>query len=181
MFIQPLSAIHRWWSWWWILILRLSKAHQRTHQLVRPGLRSSIMRLMEVRVVLLASLVKKLSKSRKIVKESKSFKGLKNLQRPLVRRNVYQSTNPPSIRYEELKLPLKLWQFFELFLLGPKSSLEATSASIIDKAKLMELLMLYYVFLQWEEDFQAKNTRILQPKAPLHRVFGLQNSRPPSA
>ena len=33
-------------------------------------------------------LVKKLSKSRRIVKESKSFKDLKNLQKPLVRRNV---------------------------------------------------------------------------------------------
>ena len=53
-------------------------------------------------------LVEKSSKSRRIVKESKSFKGLKNLQRPSVRRNVYRSTDPPSIRYEELELPLEL-------------------------------------------------------------------------
>ena len=39
--------------------------------------------------------VEKSSKSQRIVKESKSFKGLKNLQRPSVRRNVYQSTNSP--------------------------------------------------------------------------------------
>ena len=52
-------------------------------------------------------LVKKSSKSRRIVKESKSFKGLKNLQRPSVRRNVYRSTDPPSIRYEEFKLLLE--------------------------------------------------------------------------
>ena len=48
--------------------------------------------------------VKKSSKSRRIVK---NLKGLKNLQRPLVRRNVYQSTDPPSIKYKELKLPLE--------------------------------------------------------------------------
>ena len=52
--------------------------------------------------------VQKSSKSRRIVKESKSFKGLKILQRPSVRRNVYRSTDPPSIRYEELELPLEL-------------------------------------------------------------------------
>ena len=33
--------------------------------------------------------VKKLSKSRKIVKKLKILKGLKNLQKPSVRRNVY--------------------------------------------------------------------------------------------
>ena len=69
---------------------------------------------MEVGVVLLASR----SKSRQIVEESskssKSLKGLKNLQRPSVRRNVYRSTDPPSIGNEELEPPLQLW----LFLLG---------------------------------------------------------------
>ena len=60
-------------------------------------------------------LVKKSSKSRRIIKESKSFKGLKNLQRPLVWRNVYQSTGPPSTRYKELEFPLELRQFFKLF------------------------------------------------------------------
>ena len=40
--------------------------------------------------------VKKSSKSRKIVKESKSFKGLRNLQRPSIRRKVYQSIDPLS-------------------------------------------------------------------------------------
>ena len=47
--------------------------------------------------------VKKLSKSRQ---KLKSLKGLKNLQKPSVRRNVYRSTDPPSIRYEELLLKL---------------------------------------------------------------------------
>ena len=44
------------------------RAHQRTHQLVRPGLRSSMMRLMKVGVVLLA----RRSKScQKVVKKLK--------------------------------------------------------------------------------------------------------------
>ena len=61
-------------------------------------------------------LVKMLSKSRKIVKKSKSFKGLKNLQKPSVRRNIYRSTDPPSIGNKELELPLQLFDsFFELF------------------------------------------------------------------
>ena len=58
-------------------------------------------------------------KVEELSKSPKSLKGLKNLQRPSVRRNVYRSTDPPSIRYEELELPLEFWQFFELFLLGP--------------------------------------------------------------
>ena len=62
-------------------------------------------------------LIKKLSKvkesswSPKASKVWKNCKGLKKLQRPLVWKNVYQSTNPPSIRYREL----------ELFLLGPEA------------------------------------------------------------
>ena len=56
------------------------------------------------------------SKSRQ---KSKNLKGLKSLQRPSVWRNVYQSTNLLSIWYLELELPLELWQFFRLLLLGP--------------------------------------------------------------
>ena len=36
---------------------------------------------------------------------------------------------------KELELPLKLCQFFEIFLLGPKSSLDTTFGAITDKAK----------------------------------------------
>ena len=57
--------------------------------------------------------VKKLSKSRKIVKKSKSFKGLKNLQKLSVRRNVYQSTNPLS---KNSNFCYNSDSFFELFL-----------------------------------------------------------------
>ena len=52
----------------------------------------------------------------KVVKKSKnyqkSFKDLKNLQKPSVRKNVYQNTNPPSIRYKELELLLQLSDSF---------------------------------------------------------------------
>ena len=69
-------------------------------------------------------LVEKLSKIEKLSKSLKSLKGLKNLQRPSVWKNVYQSTNPPSIGYKELELLLELWQFFlGLFLFGPETSL----------------------------------------------------------
>ena len=61
----------------------------------------------------IGKLVKKLSKSHqkveKLSKSPKSLKGLNNLQRPLVWKNVYQSTDPPSVyRYKELKLTSEL-------------------------------------------------------------------------
>ena len=49
------------------------QVHQRTHQLVRPGLWSSMMRLMEVGVALLII-------CRKVEKASKSPKNLKSLK-----------------------------------------------------------------------------------------------------
>ena len=79
------------------------RAHQRTYQLVQPGLWPSMMRLMEVGVVLLASR----SKSRRIVKKSEKPQRPEESQRSSVRRNVYRSTDSPSIRYEELELPLE--------------------------------------------------------------------------
>ena len=73
------------------------QAHQQTHQLAQPRLCLSLMRL-----VLMVMLVTSRSKCRQKVEESskspKSPKDLKNLQRSLVWRNIYQSTNPPSIR-----------------------------------------------------------------------------------
>ena len=66
------------------------QAHHQTHQLIRLGLWSSMMRLMEVRVVLLASW----SKSRRIVKKSEKPQTPEKLQRSSVRKNVYRSTDP---------------------------------------------------------------------------------------
>ena len=94
-----------------------------------------------------------MSKSQKIIKESKSFKGLKNLQRLLVQKNIYQSTNSLSSGYEELELLLKLWQFFELFLLGPETL--SILQTITNKAKLVELLMLCRIFLEKPEKFSS--------------------------
>ena len=64
----------------------------KTHQLAWPRLWLSMMGLIVVVVV-----VTNRSKSRQKVEDSsKSLKGLKNLQRPSVWRNVYRNTNPPS-------------------------------------------------------------------------------------
>ena len=84
------------------------RAHQRTHQLVRPGLWSSMMRLMEVGVVLLASRSKSRPKVEELSKVEKPQKPEK-LQRSSVRKNVYQSPDPPSVhRYEEFELMSEL-------------------------------------------------------------------------
>ena len=94
--------------------------------------------------------VQKSSKSRRIVKESKSFKGLKSLQRSLVRRNVYRSTNPSLVhRYKELELTTELRQFdFLSSFCWAQDSLDTMFGAIIVKAKLVELLMLCRVFPQ---------------------------------
>ena len=74
----------------------LKQAHQQNHQLTQIMVEHD-------EVDAGGKSVKKSSKSRGIVKESKNFKGLKNLQRPLVWRNFYWSTDPLAIRYKELK------------------------------------------------------------------------------
>ena len=71
---------------------------------------------------------------------------LEKSQRLSVRRNVYRSTNPPSIRYEELELPIRALSVFSSSFAGPRSSVNTTSRAITDKAKLVELLMLCCVF-----------------------------------
>ena len=102
-----------------------------------------------------AGVVASRSKNRQKVEESskspKSLKGLKNLQRASVRRNVYRSTDPPSIRYEELELPSdnrlrSLIKSINQSIAGLRSSFDTIFESIIDKAKLVELLMLCHVF-----------------------------------
>ena len=112
------------------------RAHQRTHQLARPGLRSSMMKLMMVMV----------SWSKSCQKVEKPQR-LEKSQRLSVQRNVYRSTDPPSIRYEELELLIKALSVFSSSFAGPRSFFDTTSGAITDKAKLVELLMLCYVFL----------------------------------
>ena len=73
------------------------RAHQQTHQLVRPGLWSSMMRLMEVGVVLLASRSKSRPKVEELSKVEKPQKPEES-QRSSVQENVYLSTSPPSMK-----------------------------------------------------------------------------------
>ena len=99
--------------------------------------------------MLLANRSKSCQKVEELSKSPKSFKGLKNLQRLLVRRNVYQSTDPPSIGNEELELPLQLSDsFLNSFFAAPRSSLDTMFGVIIVMAKLIEPLMLCHVFPQ---------------------------------
>ena len=95
----------------------LRGAHQRTHQLAQSRLWLIMMGLM----VVVPSRSKSRQKVEKLSKVEKPQRP-KKLQRLSVRRNVYQSTNPPSIGYEELELPLELWQFFKLFCWAQKLS-----------------------------------------------------------
>ena len=67
-------------------------------------------------VVLLANWSKSRHKVEELSKSPKSLKGLKNLQRPLVRRKHLPKHR--SFINKEFELPLELWQFFRLFLLG---------------------------------------------------------------
>ena len=80
--------------------------------------------------------------------ESKSFKDLKILQRPLIWRNVYQSTNPLSIRYKKTRASVRTLIVFQTFFAGPKSSLDTSLKAITNKTKRVELLMLCRAFLQ---------------------------------
>ena len=75
----------------------LGRAYQRTHQLVRPGLWLNMMRLIEVGVVLLVSRSKSRQKSLRIAKKFEKPQRPEKLQRSSVRKNVYQSTNPPEL------------------------------------------------------------------------------------
>ena len=95
-------------------------------------------------MVVLASWSKSCQKVEKLSKSPKGLKGLKNLQRTSIRKNVYRSTDLPSIGNEELELPLQLFDsFFELFLLGPGA---LSIPCFIVKAQLIELLMRCPVF-----------------------------------
>ena len=86
--------------------------------------------------------IKKSSKSWRIGKESKSFKGLRNLLRLSVRRNIYQSTGLSSTKNSSFR-----WSSdsFSCSFARPKSSLKAAFASVIDKVQLVELLMLFWL------------------------------------
>ena len=85
---------------------RLKMSSSTTHQLERPRLWLSLIELILV-VELLASWSKNHQKFEELLKVEKPQRP-KRLQRSSVWRNVYQSTNLPSIRYKELELSLEL-------------------------------------------------------------------------
>ena len=106
-----------------------------------------MMRLIEVGVVLLASRSKSRQKVEESSKVEKSQRPEKS-QRLSVRRNVYQRTNPLSIRYA----PIRALMVFQALFARPRSSLDTIFESITDKAKRVELLMLCHVFPQRSQD-----------------------------
>ena len=137
------------------------RAHQRTHQLARLRVRSSMMRLMVV-----ASWLKSRQKVKKSSKSPKSLKGQKNFQGLLVSRIVYRSTDSPS---------KKALTVFRALFAWPRSSLDTTFEAIIVKAKLMELLRLCHVFFLEEPGlFKLLCTEFLSAK----RTYSLKRCAP---
>ena len=120
--------------------------------------------------------VKKSSKSWRIIKEPKKLQRSEKFAK-----DIGSEESLPKHRFsvnEELELPLKLWQFFELFLLGLEALSIPFLLRLLTKPKLMELLILCHVFLQREENLWAKNTQILyQLDGPLHQRFYLRSAR----
>ena len=99
------------------------QAHQRIHQLAWPRLWLSLMELMLG--VLLASQSKSRQKSRRIVKKPKKLQRSEKFAK-----NIGSEKRLPKHRAsvnKELELPLKLRQFFKLFLL----SLEALAILLL--------------------------------------------------
>ena len=117
----------------------------------------------------------------KIVKNPKNLKSLESLQKSLVRKNVYQSTDPLSIRYDKLKLLLELWQCFRLFLLGPEAFLIPFSNWLPTKKASGAINTLSHFSLikgrssSWIFEFFTSYNQ--QPSVP---SFCLQDTRHPS-
>ena len=108
--------------------------------------------------------VKKLSKSRRIVKKSKKPQRSEKFAKA-IGSEEHLPKHWSSIN-EELELQLKLWEFFELL-----SFLNITFGAIIVKTRLIELLMLYHVFSPEEPVFFSSSS------AP---SFYLRSARLPS-
>ena len=100
------------------------------------------------------------------------------MQRPSVRRNVYRSTDPPSMKNSSFRYS-SLTVFRALFA-KPRSSLDTTFGTIIVKGKLMELLMLsrFSPVGRRSSGREHSNPSTDGPSAP---SFYLQDARYPSA
>ena len=100
--------------------------------------------------------VKESSKSRKTSKARKVAKTISSEERL----PKHQSSVGSWIR--RTRALVEISTVFRALFAGLRSSLDTTFGAIIDKAKVVELLMLYCGFSQRnEEDFRAKNARIL--------------------
>ena len=120
------------------------KLINKTHQLVRPRLCLSMMGLMVEVSDADGKSVEKLSKSQKIVKKSKNLKGLKSRKNHRFRRMF---TKAPVLRQRRTRTSIKTLAVFRALFAGRRrSSLNTIFESIINRAKLMELLMLCRVF-----------------------------------
>ena len=92
--------------------------------------------------------VKKRQKVAELSKSPKNHKSLKNLQRPSVRKKI---TEAPILRQLKTKNSSFRYSFltgFQALFAGPRSSLDIFFELSTNKAKRVELLMLYYVFPQ---------------------------------
>ena len=90
--------------------------------------------------------VKKLSKSRRIVK--KSPKNLKGLNSCKGHQFGGMFTKALVLRQQTIQVFVRTLTVFQALFAGPRSYFNTTLALIIDKAKLMELLMRYHVLPQ---------------------------------
>ena len=120
--------------------------HQQIHQLARPRLRSSMMRLMEAGVVLLASRSKSRQKVEELSKSLKNLKGLKSCKGHQFKRTF---TKAPILYQQRTQASVEVLTIFCTLFAGLRSYLNTTWTSIIDKAELIELLVrcLHQVFI----------------------------------
>ena len=134
------------------------REHYRTRQLVRPGLWSSMMRLLEAGVVLVASRSKSCQKVEKASKSPKNLKGLKSCEN---HRFGGTFTEALVLCQRRTRASVRALTVFRALFARPRSSLDTIFESITNKAMRVELLMLYRVFPQRsQEDLRAENTRV---------------------
>ena len=127
------------------------------------------MGLMLVVVVLLASRSKS---CQKVEGSSKSLKNLKGLKSCKGHQFGGTFTEAPILR-RRTRASIRALTVFQALFARPRSSLNATSTSFIDKAKLMKLLMLCHVVSQGsQKDLRAEYSNLFpavtsNPSAPI--------------
>ena len=131
----------------------------KTHQLARPRLWLSMMGLMVEVSDAGGKSIKKSSKSRRIVKKSKKPQRSEKFAKAIG--SEERLPKHRSSVNEELELPLQLSDSFSSSFAEPRSFLDSTFGAIIDKAKVVGLLMLCRVFpRRSQENLRVENTRV---------------------